>query len=257
MDDNPLIKGDLPKRYIRAVTNVIYGYIRVKDYDRADKLIEMLSNLSKEKGFDTIDVSILVFFSYSMTKLLFLNRQGRYEEAGKEVEIVIKNMEALDEKLNKEKQLLLNYLISYIYFGNSNYKQALFWINKVLNDNENVLRQDIFSYARIFNLIIHFELRNFDLLEYIIKSTNRYLNKKPQNFEVETILVDYVKRLSKIQGEEGKIVLFKELKEELETIFDNPSNRVVLEYVDFRSWINSKIEGIPFDELVSKSGLPD
>lgn len=257
MDDNPLIKGDLPKRYIRAVTNVIYGYIRVKDYDRADKLIEMLSNLSKEKGFDTIDVSILVFFSYSMTKLLFLNRQGRYEEAGKEVEIVIKNMEALDEKLNKEKQLLLNYLISYIYFGNSNYKQALFWINKVLNDNENVLRQDIFSYARIFNLIIHFELRNFDLLEYIIKSTNRYLNKKPQNFEVETILVDYVKRLSKIQGEEGKIVLFKELKEELETIFDNPSNRVVLEYVDFRSWINSKIEGIPFDELVRKRGLPD
>ncbi len=257
MDENPLIKGDLPKRYIRSVTNVVYGYIRKKEYKRAEELNNVLENLGNVKGFDTIDVSILIFFSSSMTKLLFLNRQGKYEEAMDIAEDVIDQMENLDEKLNKEKQLLLNYLISYIYFGRGNYKQALFWINKVLNDNENVLRQDIFSYARIFNLIIHFELRNFDLLEYIIKSTNRYLNKKPQNFEVETTLVDYIKRLSKTQGEEAKVELFKELRSELEVIFDNPSNRVVLEYVDFRSWINSKIENVPFAELVRRRGKPE
>ncbi|TXC78441.1 hypothetical protein [Luteibaculum oceani] len=256
MDNNPLIKADLPKRYIRSVTNVIYGYIRNKDYDKANHQIDVLNGLGKIKGFDTIDVSILIFFSHSMTELLFLNRQGRYEEAVEKAEEVAERMERLGDKLNKEKQLLLSYLISYVYFGNGKYKQSLFWINRVLNDNENVLRQDIFSYARIFNLVIHFELKNFDLLEYIIKSTNRYLNKKPQNFEVESLLVDYIKRLSKIQNPDDKVELFKELKDELETLFENPSDRVILEYVDFRSWINSKIQDVPFAKLVQERGKP-
>ncbi|MGB0165967.1 MAG: hypothetical protein ACPF8V_03835 [Luteibaculum sp.] len=256
LEQHPTIKEDLPKRYIRAVTNVSYGYIRKKEYKLAAEYIENLENLGSKTGFGTIDISILIFFSHSMTNLLYLNRQGKYSEAVGKAEKVAEQMDELGDKLNKEKQLLLSYLISYIYFGNGNYKQSLFWINRVLNDNENTLRQDIFSYARIFNLIIHFELKNYDLLEYIIKSTYRYLNKKPQNFEVETTLVDHIKRLAKAQGEEAKAKLFVELQNKLEDIFDNPSDRVVLEYVDFRSWIQSKIKGVPFSKLVQERGRP-
>ena len=56
-------------------------------------------------------------------------------------------------------------------------KESLKWINKMLNDNEQHLRQDIFSFSRLFSLIIHFELEHYDLLEYMLKSIGRFYQK--------------------------------------------------------------------------------
>ena len=78
-------------------------------------------------------------------------------------------LELYEEKINKEKRLLFTYNMAYANFGSGDYRTALRYINEVLNDNEKPLRQDIYSFARIFNLIIHFELENFDFLEYDLK----------------------------------------------------------------------------------------
>ena len=107
-------------------------------------------------------------------------------------------------KLNKEQTILFYYRISYIYFGSGLHKEALKWVNKILNDNEQILRQDIYSFARIFNLILHYELNNYDLLDYIIKSTSRYLSKTEKNYRSEQVFIKYLKSLSKIQNEKEK-----------------------------------------------------
>ena len=36
---------------------------------------------------------------------------------------------------------------------------------RCIDDPEPALRQDIFTYARLFNLVVHYELGNFELLE--------------------------------------------------------------------------------------------
>ena len=75
------------------------------------------------------------------------------------------------------------------HFGADKHNKALFWLNKVLNDTEQTLRQDIFTYARLFNLVVHYELANYDLLEYIVRSTQRFLSKRHRAHQVENLLV--------------------------------------------------------------------
>src|SRR5690606_14303454 len=114
--------------------------------------------------------------------------------------------------------LLITYNKAYTYFGAGNFKMALKCINEVLNDNEKMLRQDVYSFARIFNLVIHFELNNHEFLEYDMKSTARYLNKHEKDYEVEKLFMREMRsraRLGKDADQKKALVDFSNKLEKL------------------------------------------
>ncbi len=137
-----------------------------------------------------------------------------------------------------------------MHFGAGEVNKSLFWLNKVLNDPEPTLRQDIFAYARLFNLVVHYELGNFDLLEYIVRSTQRFLSKRHRALEVENALIDHIKKLARAQQPQLKRDLFKSLHDELVRLFKDPNQSLVLKYFDFLSWTQAKIEGISYGEVM-------
>ncbi len=254
LEENEVIKNDVPNRYVRILSQLIQSYINIKSYNKAYDLLGLLGDLERKTAFSTEDVSTLLFFTKALCHQLLLNRQGKIAEAVDQISVYVDRLDQLKGKISKEKEVTLNYLFAYLHFGNGNYKEALSWINNVLNDNENALRQDIYSYARVLNIMIHYELGNFGLLEYIVKSTNRFLSKKNKDFKAETLVVDYVKKLAKVKNEEEKLEIFQKLKTDLEGILITPIDRLILEYIDFFSWINSKLQGIPFTEAVKTRG---
>ena len=121
-------------------------------------------------------------------------------------------------------------------------------MNNLLNDNEQNLRQDIYSFLRLFNVIIHFELKNFEFLEYLIKSTNRYLNKQTRTFEAESICINYMKKIAKTNSDSN--VLFIELKRDLSKVLINQNESVLLEYFNLIAWVDSKINKTTFNHEV-------
>ena len=254
LDDNDHIKKDVPKRYIRALTNLIHGLVSQKRYQEAQEYLDKLNNLSKISAFNHIDVELVLFTNRVMSELLMYNRQGEYTLAVNSLDKIIKELDNKKSKINKEKDILFGYLIAYIFFGNGQYKDALQWINRVLNENENTLRQDVYAYARIFNLIIHLELENYDLLEYIIKSTQRFLNKKPGDFKAELKLVDYIKKLSKNITDDQRLEIYKEMLTNFDDLFEDEDDRIVLNYIDFKSWVRSKVENRDFAAIVKEKG---
>ena len=126
------------------------------------------------------------------------------------------------------------------------------WINKILNDNEQTLRQDVYTFSKIFNLIIHYELGNNDLLEYTIKSTSRHLKKTNKDYLAQDSIIKFIKKLIKLDKKEDKLQHFINGKKELENLFKDPNERIVQEYFDFLAWYNSKIDNTPFPEAIKK-----
>jgi len=146
--------------------------------------------------------------------------------------------------------------LAYAYFGIGEYREALKYINEVLNDNEKMLRQDIYSFSRIFNLIIHFELNNHDFLEYDMKSTARYLNKHEKDYEVEKLFMKEMKTLSRIDRENDRKVVFQKFNEKLNALLKIDRENVILEYFDLRSWIISKLDKTNFSEAIKSNAHP-
>jgi tetratricopeptide (TPR) repeat protein len=254
LDQNPQLRKDLGKRYVRTIANLIQVEIRSKRFDEATRLIGEVEALKGTTGFNSTDLEVILYYTSSLAKLLLFIRQGKFEDSLVLMEAITTNFEKYGSKINKEQEVVFNYVFAYCYFGAQQYNKALSCINKILNDNENTLRQDVYAYARIFNLVIHYELNNVDLLYYIIKSTQRYLGKQDQSFMVEKLLVDFFKKAIKPLKDEKESELFEEFYTELKKLFTDDSQRVILEYFDFNSWIKSKITKTSFQELITEKG---
>jgi tetratricopeptide (TPR) repeat protein len=162
----------------------------------------------------------------------------------------LKQLEEYRGRINKEQEIRFYYNFAYIFFGIGEYNKALFWINKVLNDNETNLRQDLYGYARLFNLVIHYELGNNELLEYIIKSTHRYLNKRNRAYDIESLVISSLKKLSKAYDKADEKSILEKMKPELKQVLKNDADKVILEYFDYEAWVESKTKGKSFTEIV-------
>ena len=254
MDRHEKIRDDVQQRYINTLSFILLCHIDVHDFKSAAATLEELNALHENKAFASLDSRVRLFTSVYIGKLQLFNRQGEFQKSLELVPVIEKYLSDFDEKINKEKLLLFNYNLGYSYFGIGDYRKALKYINVVLNDNEKQLRQDIYSFSRIFNLVIHFELNNHDFLEYDMKSAARYLNKHEKDYEVEKLFMSEMKNLARVNTVPERTKIFKEFSAQLDKLLEIDRENVILEYFDLRAWLRSKLTGVSFSEAI-KAGF--
>jgi len=250
IDNNLQLKPDLAQRYVFTLTYLLRCHIESNDFKKAKELIQDIRNLESTKGFDSVDLKVRIFTHSYIHELSMMQRMGNFEESTKLIEKIEELEKIYEGKISKEQEILFTYQKSISYFGVNDYRKALTYINDVLNDNEQNLRQDIYSFARIFNLILHYELENYDFLEYVIKSTNRYFNKQGRAFEAENVLIKSIKKLAKTVTLQDRTKIFNQLKSELKEVMKNRHEQVLFEYFDIEAWIESKLNKSSFGKEI-------
>jgi tetratricopeptide (TPR) repeat protein len=251
MENNPMIMRELPKRYVKALNNVTFAYMDYQDWDNCSSMIEKMKSLIGKKGFESIDVQINLFTFPNNADLLLCIEKGDFNKAiTKVIPEILKGLSKYDGKINNEEVMNFYYNISRAYFSSGDYKKALKYINFVLNDSISGLREDVFNFARLINLVIHYELGNYDLLDYTIKSTKRFVTKNQRNYQFETVFLRDFKKLLKIKNSDDLHKKYVDFKDELTEVLKDPYEQTATKYFDFMSWLDSKIENKPFEEVV-------
>ncbi|MDG0974115.1 MAG: hypothetical protein P8O07_08145 [Crocinitomicaceae bacterium] len=250
LDHHPKLKLDLGKRYLLTLFHLVKCYIDDRNYDLAQQTIDEIKALSEQKGFQSTDLIVKISTLYFSEQLNLLNMKGDFGLAVKFIEDIQEDINRLGDKISKEQRLKLLFNSAYSYFGNEDYKRCLHLINTILNDNESTLRQDIFGFSRLLNLLVHLELENFDFLEYEIKSTNRFFNKIQRDNQIESFLIKNVRRLIKTQDDLGRNDIYENMYVDLNEILEDNNERVILEYFDILAWVYSKIKDIPLGKAI-------
>ncbi len=250
LDNNPMLKVDSGQRYVLTLFHLLRCYIDSKDFEKAKALIIDIRELEGKKGFNSTDILVRIFTNSYNLELVLLHSMGEFNKSVELIPEIERLQEEYGDKVSKEQEVLLLYNKAYSCFGIGEFKKALSYINTVLNDNEQNLRQDIYSFSRLFNLVLHFELENYDFLEYVIKSTNRYLNKQERSFEVENVCIKHIRKLSKTFQSNEKIIILEKMKDELDELLKDQNERTILEYFNITAWVTSKIYKISFSEAI-------
>lgn len=250
LDNNPDIKADVSQRYLNTLIHLLRCYIDTGRYDEAGQLIAEIRSLEGKKGFNSLDISVRIFANSYNQELTLLHKLGNFKRSVELIGHIEEKQRDFDEKISKELDLLLTYNKAYSYFGIGDLKSALQYLNIVLNDNEQNLRQDVYSFARLFNLILHYELENYDFLEYVVKSTNRYLSKQERDYQIENTCLKYIRKLAKAANAIDKLDLFEQMKQEVSVLLQDHNERVVLEYFDIEAWIDTKLNRTNFESAV-------
>ena len=251
MEDNPTVMQELPKRYVKALNNLLYVYMDRDDWKNCFAMIEKLKGLSKKPGFESIDVQLKLFTFSHNAELLSCIIKGDFNKAiEKVIPSILIGLEKYDGKINTEEEILFFYNISRAYFGAGDFKGALKYINLVLNNKETGLREDVYSFAKLVNLLIHYELGNYDLLDYTIKSTKRSVAKNQRNYKFETVFLKDFKKLLKVKSEDDLKNKMIDFKGELSEVLKDPYEQTAIKYFDFTAWLEAKIENCSFEKVI-------
>ena len=181
--------------------------------------------------------------------------EGTFTEGLTLVPEIEEKLEAYEIHLDRHRVLVFYYKIACLCFGSGDNERAIEYLNKIIHWKVD-LRTDLQCYARLLHLIAHFELGHEQLLEYLIKSVYRFMAKMQNLSEVEEEIFKFLRKSfflkpSQVRG------AFEALRDKLHKYEANPLESRSFMYLDIISWLDSKIQKKPVQEIMQQKYKAD
>lgn len=231
---------DEPGSYITALNNKIGLLVSLKKLDAVPEILKKIKSVpEKYKLKAKSNISVKLYLRTYNIELELLRDTHQFDKALElieEVQDYIKDAPSVPPVY----RLLFYYQFAYVNIMKKRYTNALKWTNEIVNTSFGTLREDIQSYTRFLNLMIHFELKNSFVLKYSVESCRRFLRKKRKLHDFEKVLLNFFSKASTSLPEKHES-LFRKLKQDLFKNTETSLKTAVLDYLDFESWINEKL----------------
>ncbi|MGQ0829271.1 MAG: hypothetical protein ACT4ON_12855, partial [Bacteroidota bacterium] len=251
MEGYPNRIEDAPNTYVTLINNLMTSQLGLKKFNEINIYLKELRRIPARS---TITQARIFSNSFNM-ELAMLLTLGKFEQGIALVSEIEEGLVQFKDKIIKQHIFNFYMNISNAYFGVEDYSKALLWINKLFELKEINTRQDIQALARIYNLIIHFELKNSLLLPYSALSTYRFLIKRNTLYKSEKIILRFIKNYPSLTDNKEITNAFKNLKKEISSLLDDPFEKRAFEFFDLMSWLESKIEKKSFAEIIKEKAM--
>jgi hypothetical protein len=221
-------------QYISVLSNILIDNLILKKYDVLEKGIEKLRNIAAQKQFQKRipNLNSRVFRQTYLLEMNFLIATKQFERAILLIPEIENGIKKHQKNIGLHNEITFNYLMAYAAFGNQNFTTALTYINEILNRKAKVVTE-IFEFAHLLNLITHFELQNYDLLDSLIPSTRRLLRKRRALYQMEIVLFTYFKKYINVVDKKAQTKLREDLSVDIARLKQEKSEQRVFNYFDF------------------------
>jgi hypothetical protein len=160
------------------------------------------------------------------------------------VESIEQGLKMYKGKIDSDFEIILYDHIARLLVESGQYNASLVYINHLLQHPYISTRRDIEYNARLLNLIIHYELDNLEYLEYLIITTYRFLYKRKKIYRLETLVLNFIKQLPKVNSDDDLIENFKIFQNGLKQIHKIPHEKNIFLYFDYHDWVSKKLKEI-------------
>ncbi|MEM1328450.1 MAG: hypothetical protein AAGI23_21020 [Bacteroidota bacterium] len=236
--------------YLKALHNLLSTLFNLWHYDAFISNLEQLKSLKSEKYIQqTNNTESLYYLYYYLHEINRHFIEGSYGEGIEVVGDLVKIMEDNRYNWDDHRIMVFYYKIACLYFGSGDNSTAIDYLNLIINQRNPDYREDIQCFARILNLMAHFELGNERLVEYQIKSVYRFVGKMKELHEVQREIFRFLRRTPRMRPDQLKQE-FVDLKGRLEKAKEKAFERRPFLYLDIISWLESKIEQKTVQEVV-------
>ena len=238
--------------YLKGMHNLLTAQFNTLQYHKLSNTLKQLESINIEDARVAENIK-LAFHIYRFThKIEKYFIEGSFTEGVSIVEEIEQFIEENSYKMDAHRVLVLYYKIACLYFGSGDNKNAIVYLNKIIGVKDTDLRQDIHCFARILNLIAHYEMGNEDLVDYQIRSVYRFLAKMDELHRVQLEIFRFLKNLQKISRDQIQDE-FEVLKVKLESLKKEKYEQRPFLYLDIISWLDSKVHDVPVQDIIQKN----
>ncbi len=253
-EEDPKMKTIETMHYIKGMHNLMVAHFNLKNANKLIETINKLENFSTQEIVVNNENNKIQLFIYLFTAKINIHfTEGTFTEGLKIIPTLINRLEAFDMYLDNHRILVFYYKIASLYFGSGDSSTAIDYLNKIINWKVD-LRTDLQCYSRLLQLIAHYELGNYSLIEYLIKSVYRFMAKMENMSMVEVEIFQFLRNSFTVKSTNIKPEL-KKLLLKLKAQQQNRFETRAFVYLDVISWIESKLKDVPVEKIIREKYL--
>ena len=250
-DEHPYMIEIETGHYIKGMHNLMGAHFNLANHH---KLQEALQKFEQFGNSDVVTNNInnriqcFVYKTISLFNRHFL--EGSFTEGVQLVPGIEAKLKEYELYFDRHRILVFYYKIACLYFGSGDFEKTIDYLNKIINWKVD-LRTDLQCYSRLLHLIAHYELGNDQILDHLIKSVYRFMAKMQHLSVVEEEVFRFIRKSFHLSVKNIKPALEK-LLIKLKTLQNNRFETRAFIYLDIISWLESKLDNIPVQEVLKK-----
>ena len=251
-EQNPTIREQQTMLYLKGLHNLLiasYNLLYYSKFTQVLNTLEAFANNPERRSNPNIEMLLFLYIYTNRINAYFM--RGRFSEGLGIVPPLLDKLAQFQQQLDPHRLMVFHYKIASLYFGSGDFNKAIEYLTKVIQFKDSALREDIQCFARILNLIAHYEAGRDESLDYQVKSVYRFLGKMDDQQQMQVAIFQFLRTLGTLNRQELKSA-FVRLKDQLIVISSNPFERRPFMYLDIVSWLESKIENRPVQEIMQR-----
>lgn len=236
--------------YIKGMHNLLNAHFDLRNFKKFKTTLcefEGFSKTAVANHHDNFRTHTSIYINGAKINQYLM--EGNFTKGLEIVPGIEKKLKEYSLFVDSHRILVFNYKFASLFFGAGEYSKAIDYLHKIINDNNQGLRNDLQCYARLMHLLCHYELGNDEILDSLIRSVYRFMARMKNLTVVEEAIFSFLRHSFKVNS--------KDLKPELERFLTKikhlEKNRFETRsfaYLDIISWAESKVFERPMEEII-------
>lgn len=235
--------------YIKGLHNLLTAHFGLQNYVKFNEVLDIFERFTASDivaNHENNRIQVFIYLYTSKINKHFL--EGTFTEGLQLIPEIEEHLRKYSLYLDRHRVLVFYYKIASLLFGSGDHERTIDYLNKIINWKVD-LRTDLQCYSRLLHLIAHYELGNYDLLEYLIKSVYRFMAKMDNLSRVEEEVLSFLRNSFHLSPRQLKPA-FEKLAATLKALKGNRFETRAFIYLDIISWLESKVQGVPVQDVI-------
>jgi len=237
--------------YIKGMHNLLNAHFDLRNYQQFEVVLGQFESFADSDTVAHNDNNGIQTFVYLNTAKMNQHFMlGTFKEGLSLVSYIEEKLEQYSLYLDRHRILVFYYKIASLYFGAGDYETSIDYLQKIINWKVD-LRNDLQCYARLMHLLAHYELGNYDIMEYLSKSVYRFMLKMGNLTVIEEEVFAFIRNTFHLSPRKLKPE-FEKLLNKVKGLEKNRFETRAFAYLDIISWLESKVHQKPMHLVIQE-----
>ncbi len=237
-----------PIYYLLTIEGVLDSLRSIRNFDSMKFFVEKLKNLKSYSMNFNANVSCIIYLFELFPHLDQGNFNFTYEMMNKNKEYIYDRFQLLSHTRQAE----LSLYSALILFCVNDFRGAHKYINKIILKGKDFYHLPLYRTIRLVNLIILYELKDFDLIFHETRSIKREIKEPPGAYRIEKFMLKFLNKPIVGQSHTRRLKFWESMSDEIDVLRTDVFEKQVLKIFDFTAWIESKLTKKALSEVLKQ-----
>jgi hypothetical protein len=241
--------------FIGDLNNLMFLQLEAKQYDNAWATCGKLERLmTHENVMHDLYLSMKIRERVIEFRLAYFLRCHLYAEGLAYWQKEIESEWCADwaARVGNLRRLAIEFSAASLYLSAGKADVAEVWLSRAAENKALKSHDYLYSAVLLLQLIIHFELKNFQLLESLAMNTYRNLYKRKLLYGAERIVFKYLRVYLRSGTNKDMISSFKTMQVELNELQKEKFEHILLDNFSLTAWIQSIIDKKTMSDIANQ-----